>query len=36
MKKSQYTEVQMAFALRQADSGAPGADMCAARWAFRK
>ena len=28
MKKSRYTEEQIAFALRQAESGTPVADVC--------
>ena len=28
MKKSRYTEEQIAFALRQAEGGAPVADVC--------
>jgi putative transposase len=28
MKKSRYTEEQIAFALRQADSGTPVVDVC--------
>ena len=28
MKKSRYSEEQIAFALRQADSGIPVADVC--------
>jgi len=28
MKKSRYTEEQIAFALRQADGGTPVADVC--------
>jgi len=28
MKKSRFTEEQITFALRQADSGTPVADMC--------
>ena len=28
MKKSRYTEEQITFALRQADSGTPVADVC--------
>jgi putative transposase len=32
MKKSRFTEEQIAFALRQAESGSPVADVCR-RWA---
>jgi putative transposase len=31
MKKSRYTEERIAFALRQAESGTPVADVCRQR-----
>lgn len=35
MKKSKYTEEQITFALRQAETGTP-VGKCAARWEYRR